>query len=288
MITTNMNQPTALSKKSGNTTLKACAYAFLVIVSIVVLFPFYWMLITAVKPIGEIFEYPPRLWPSEFIWGNFAKSMTVTHFSTYFKNSAIVTVCATVITVFINLLAGFAFAKYRFKGRDFLFMVVLSTLMIPIQLIMIPNFIIISKLGLLNSYTGLILPPCAEAFGLFLSRQFMEEIPDELIESGRIDGASEFAIFSKIVFPNVKPLLGVLVIFTVMWRWNDFQWPLIVLSDSKMYTVQLGLAMLNGVNYVNWNDLMSAAIISILPVLAVFFLFQKQFVQGIAFTGIKG
>jgi alpha-1,4-digalacturonate transport system permease protein len=288
MISTILNQHIKSSPIRSNTVLYFCAYAFLIIVSIVVLFPFYWMLVTAVKPIGEIFEFPPKLWPSQFLWGNFAKAMTVTNFLTYFKNSAIVTFCATVITVFINLLAGYAFAKYRFKGRDFLFMVVLSTLMIPIQLTMIPNFIIVSKLGLLNSYTGLILPPCAEAFGLFLSRQFIAEIPDELIESGRIDGASEFSIFSKIVFPNVRPLMGVLVIFTVMWRWNDFQWPLIVLSDSKMYTVQLGLSMLNGVNYVNWNDLMSAAIISILPVLVVFFIFQKQFVQGIAFTGIKG
>ena len=263
-------------------------YVLMVIVSIVVLFPFYWMFVTAVKPLGEIFEFPPKLWPSEIFWGNFAKSMTVTDFPTYFKNSIIVTSISTIITVFINLLAGYAFAKYKFKGKEFMFLIVLSTLMIPIQVTMIPNFIIASKLGLLNTYVGLILPPCAEAFGLFLSRQFMAEIPDELIESGRMDGASEFYIFSKIVFPNVKPLLGVLVIFTVMWRWNDFQWPLIMLSDKKMYTVQLGLSMLNGVNYVNWNDLMSAALISILPVLIVFFAFQKQFVQGITYTGIKG
>ena len=116
----------------------------------------------------------------------------------------------------------------------------------------------------------------------------MCEIPNELIESGRLDGASEFSIFSKIIFPNVKPLLGVLVIFTVMWRWNDFQWPLIMISDKKMYTVQVGLSMLNGVNYVNWNDLMSAALISICPVMIIFFMFQKLFVQGVAHTGIKG
>jgi alpha-1,4-digalacturonate transport system permease protein len=233
-------------------------YVLMVIVSIVVLFPFYWMFVTAVKPLGEIFEFPPKLWPSEFFWGNFAKSMSVTDFPTYFKNSIIVTSIATIITVFINLLAGYAFAKYKFKGKEFMFLIVLSTLMIPIQVTMIPNFIIVSKLGLLNTYVGLILPTCAEAFGLFLSRQFMSEIPDELIESGRIDGASEFHIFSKIV------------------------------SDKKMYTVQLGLSMLNGSNYVNWNDLMSAALISIIPVLIVFFAFQKQFVQGITYTGIKG
>lgn len=270
------------------TILNVLYYSILVIVSIIILFPFYWMFITAVKPVSEIFAFPPKLFPSEFHWENFAKAMAVTDFPTYFKNSLIVTFVATVITVFINLLAGYAFAKYEFKGKEFMFLIVLSTLMIPIQVTMIPNFIIASRLGLINTYTGLILPPCAEAFGLFLSRQFISELPNELIESGRIDGASELGIFTKIIFPNVRPLLGVLVIFTVMWRWNDFQWPLIMLSDKKMYTVQVGLSMLNGVNYVNWNDLMSAALISICPVMIIFFIFQKQFVQGIAFTGIKG
>ena len=153
---------------------------------------------------------------------------------------------------------------------------------------MIPNFIIVSRLGLRNTYLGLILPPMAEAFGLFLSRQFMMSIPNELIESGRMDGASEFSIFRRIVLPNSKNLVNVLVIFTFMWRWNDFQWPLIMLSDSRMYTVQLGLAMLNMTNHVNLNHLMAASLISILPVIFVFLIFQKRFVQGMATSGIKG
>jgi alpha-1,4-digalacturonate transport system permease protein len=264
------------------------AYAIMAIITVFMLFPFYWIFITAVKPVDEIFAFPPKLWPSCFQWGNFLQVIKVANFGVYFKNSSIVTSCATAITVCINLLGGYAFAKYRFRFRDFLFLVVLSTLMIPLQVIMIPNFLVISRLGLTNTYLGLIVPPCAEAFGLFLSRQFMSELPDELIESGRIDGASEFGIFRKIILPNTKSLSGVLIIFTVMWRWNDFQWPLIILSDSRMYTVQVGLAMLNGVNYVNWNHLMSAALLSILPVIVVFFIFQKQFIQGIATTGIKG
>lgn len=264
------------------------SYILLIIVTIIMLFPFYWMFVTAVKPVGEIFAFPPKLWPSEFHFENFAKSMTVADFPTYFKNSFIVTFCATVITMFINLLAGYAFAKYKFRCKEFLFMIVLSTLMIPLQVTMIPNFIIASNLGLINTYVGLFLPPCAEAFGLFMSRQFMSEIPDALLESGRIDGATEFKIFARIVLPNSKALFSTLVIFTVMWRWNDFQWPLIMCTNDDMYTVQVGLSMLNGTNYVNWNDLMSAALISILPVVIVFFIFQKQFVQGIANTGIKG
>lgn len=263
-------------------------FALLLLAAIIFLFPFYWMLVTAVKPVSEIFAFPPKLWPSSFLWSNFGDTIKATNFGVYFKNSLIVTTLATVITVFINLLAGYSFAVYRFRFKEFLFMIVLSTLMIPVQVTMIPNFIVLSKLHLLNSYIGLALPPCAEAFGLFLSRQFISQLPRALIESARVDGASEFQIFSRIVLPNTKALMSVLIIFTVMWRWNDFQWPLIILSDKNMYTVQVGLSMLNGSQYVNWNMLMCAALISMIPVLIIFFIFQKQFVQGIAFTGIKG
>lgn len=277
-----------MTRSSRKPVLCALRYLFIILVTAVFLFPFYWMFTTAVKPVSEIFAYPPTWIPSQFHFENFLTVMKENDFATYFKNSAIVTFCATAITVVINLLAGYAFAKYRFKGREFFFLVVLSTLMIPIQVTMIPNYIIVSRLHLLNNYLGLIFPPCAEAFGLFLSRQFMSELPNELIEAARIDGTTEFGIFWKIILPNVKSLVSVLVIFTVMWRWNDFQWPLIILSDSKMYTVQIGLAMLNGSLYINWNMVMSASLITILPVLIVFLIFQKQFVQGIASAGIKG
>ncbi len=277
-----------MPEKRKNQLMKGIIYVAMTIVTIFMLFPFYWMLVTAVKPVNEIFAFPPKLWPSEFHWENFREVLELRDFGTYFKNSAIVTIIATVITVCINLLAGYAFAKYQFRGKEFLFLIVLSTLMIPLQVIMIPNFMIISKLGMINTYQGLILPPCAEAFGLFLSRQFLSTLPDALIESARIDGASEFHIFRSIILPNSRSLLSVLIIFTFMWRWNDFQWPLIILSDSSMYTVQLGLSMLNGSNYVNWNQLMSASLLSVLPVIIIFFIFQKQFVQGIASTGIKG
>lgn len=268
--------------------IRTISYIFIIFVTIIVLFPFYWMFATAVKPVSEIFASPPSWIPSQFHFENFLITLQENDFATFFKNSTIVTFFATVITVFINLLAGYAFAKYNFKGKEIFFLIVLSTLMIPIQVTMIPNYIIISRLNLLNNYLGLIFPPCAEAFGLFLSRQFMSDLPGELIESSRIDGATEFEIFRKIILPNAKSLMSVLIIFTVMWRWNDFQWPLIILSDSRMYTVQIGLSMLNGSQYINWNMLMSASLIAILPVLIVFLIFQKQFVQGIASTGIKG
>lgn len=268
--------------------VNAIAFVVILVVAIITLFPFYWMLITAVKPVEEIFLFPPRLWPSEFHWENFFNVLKENNFLKYFKNSFIVTTLSTLITVNINLLAGYAFAKYRFKGKEFMFLIMLSTLMIPLQVTMIPVFIIAAKIGIRNTLWGLILPPCAEAMGLFMARQFIADIPDELLEAGRIDGATEFELYYKIVLPNVKPLISVLVIFTVMWRWNDLQWPLIMISNDKFYTVQMGLAMLNGNQYVNWNDMMSASLISIIPVVIVFLLFQKEFVQGVVSSGIKG
>lgn len=268
--------------------MKICIFLIVFLAALVALFPFYWMFVTAVKPVEEIFEFPPKLWPGEFIWSNFATALSRADFGRYFRNSFIVTFTSTAITVSINLLAGFAFAKYKFRFKEFFFLIVLSTLMIPLQVTMIPNFIIATKLGIRNTLWGIIIPPCAEAFGLFMARQFISDIPDELLEAGRIDGATEFTIFSRIILPNVKPLISVLVIFTVMWRWNDLQWPLILISNEKYYTVQLGLSMLNGAQYVNWNDMMSASLISTLPVLVVFLIFQKEFVQGMASSGIKG
>lgn len=264
------------------------AFVIVSIIALITLFPFYWMLITAVKPVEEIFLFPPRLWPSEFHWENFVTSLSESNFLLYFKNSFIVTLASTLITVNINLLAGYAFAKYKFKGKEFMFLIMLSTLMIPLQVTMIPVFIIAARIGIRNTLWGLILPPCAEAMGLFMARQFIADIPDELLEAGRIDGATEFELYYKIVLPNVKPLISVLVIFTVMWRWNDLQWPLIMVSNSKFYTVQMGLSMLNGNQYVNWNNMMSASLVSIVPVLIVFLMFQKEFVQGVVSSGIKG
>ncbi|MBQ3317714.1 MAG: carbohydrate ABC transporter permease, partial [Spirochaetales bacterium] len=178
--------------------------------------------------------------------------------------------------------------KYRFKGKGFLFMVVISTLMIPTQVIMVPSFVIVSRLRLTNTFLGLILPVCAEAFGLFMAKQFIEEIPDSLIESARIDGCSEFAIFTKVIVPNVKPLISLLVIYTVRWRWNDFQWPLIVINKKEMYTLQMGLKSISGTTNFQWNDLMALSLISLVPVAVVFLVFQKQFVDGAVNSGIKG
>ena len=253
----------------------------------IMFFPVYWMLATALRPREEIFTPDVGLIPSALVWSNYTDALARLPFLSWAANTGVILVFAVAITVFINLLCGYAFAKFRFAGRNILFMSILSTLMIPIQVIIVPLFLIVAQLGLLNDYWGVILPRAAEAFGIFMVRQFMVSIPDELIEAARIDGASELGIFFKVVVPLSKPIIAVLVIFTAMWRWNDFALPLVILIQQDMYTVQLGLNLLRGQYNTEWTYIMSIASLSLIPVLAIFIFFQRQLVQGIAGTGLK-
>lgn len=255
--------------------------------AVVMFFPIYWMFATAVRPKGELFSGDARLLPSSIEWGHFAEAVTRVPFMSWMANSIVIAVVAVAITVSLNLLCGYAFAKFRFAGRNLLFMAILSALMIPIQVIIVPLFLVIAELDLLSSYWGVILPRSAEAFGIFMVRQFMVSIPDELIEAARIDGASELTIFLKVVLPLSKPVIAVLVIFTFMWRWNDFALPLVVLIKQDVYTVQLGLNLLRGQYNTEWTLIMAIALLSLAPMLVIFTFFQRYFVQGIAGSGLK-
>jgi len=253
----------------------------------IMIFPIYWMFATAIRPRDEIFNGDVSLLPTGWIWGNFTAAMSRMPFLSWTWNSIVIAVVAVVITVSLNLLCGYAFAKFRFAGRDILFIAVLSALMIPIQVIIVPLFLVVADLGMLNSYWGVILPRAAEAFGIFMVRQFMVSIPDELLEAARLDGASELAIFLKVVLPLSRPIIAVLIIFTFMWRWNDFVLPLVILTDQEMYTVQLGLNLLKGQYNTEWTDIMAIALLSLAPMLVIFIFFQRQLIQGIAGTGLK-
>ncbi len=253
----------------------------------VMFFPIYWMFATAIRPKNEIFSGQTNLAPTGWVWSNFAEALDYMPFLLWSWNSIVIAVVAVLITVSLNLLCGYAFAKFRFAGRDTLFIAVLSALMIPIQVIIVPLFLLVSEMGLLNNYWGVILPRSAEAFGIFMVRQFMVSIPDELLEAARLDGASEFTIFRKIVLPLSKPIIAVLVIFTFMWRWNDFALPLVILTDQDMYTVQLGLNLLEGQYETQWTYIMAIALLSLVPMLVIFVFFQRQLIQGIAGTGLK-
>ena len=259
----------------------------LVVGALVVAFPLYWMFATAVRPKKEIFSGGLDLVPSTFVWSNFSDAWNKLPWDQFYINSIAIAAIAVPVTVFINLLAGYTFAKYKFPGRDVLFLLMISTLMIPIQVIMVPEFLIVAKLGWVNTWWGVLVPRAAEAFGLFMVRQFMVSIPDELIEAARLDGAGEFTIFRRVVLPLSWPVIAVLSIFTFMWRWNDFAWPLVVLQEQSAYTVPLGLNLMQGQYFTDWTGLMSMSLLSIIPMMLVFIFFQRYFIQGIASTGLK-
>lgn len=209
------------------------------------------------------------------------------NFLRYFWNSTFVTVVATVLTLIVNAMAAFALSKYKFRGRDFMVVVIISTLLIPPTVILVPLFITVSSLGMLNSLWGVIIPAIATPTGVFLLRQYMLTIPDELMEAARMDGASEWKIFWRIILPLATPALSVLAILSVMWRWNDFMWPLIVLTQSEVFTLQLGLSTFKGELNDNMHHLLAMTVLTLLPVTLVFVVLQKHITTGIANTGLK-
>jgi len=265
----------------------ALAWLVLVLGAIVMFFPVYWMMVTAVTPKSELFSRDLKLWPSALDWSNFADAWSQLPWGRWYINAFFIAIVSVIITVALNLLAGYTFAKYRFPGRNIIFFLMISTLMVPIQVLLIPRFIIVARIGWINTYWGVIFPHAAEAFGIFVVRQFMASLPDDLIEAARLDGASEFAIFRRVVVPLSGPVVAVLVILTFMWRWNGFAWPLVALTDQDMLTVQLGLNFMKGYYYTEWGQIMAMVSLSLLPILTVFVVFQRYFIQGIANTGLK-
>lgn len=261
--------------------------ALVVLGVIVLMFPMYWALRVSVANPAELATLPVPLWPQEWVLGNYVQPWSQFPFGLWLVNSVVVAVVSVILTVVLNLCAGYAFAKLRFPGRDLLFLLILSTLMVPVQVIMIPQFQIVVDLGLFNSTWGVILPRLAEAFGLFMARQFFLSIPDELIEAAKLDGAGHLRTFVSIVLPLAKPLVASLVIFTFMWRWNEFVWPLIVLTEPGSYTLPVGLQFLVAQYNTNFGPLLAMSLLSILPMLVVFAISQRSFVEGVARTGIK-
>ena len=257
------------------------------LLALLFLFPLYWMVVTAVSPIADLRSGDYGILPHHVLLSNFTRAWDKYPFGTWLLNSWVIAIVSVTITVTINVICGYAFAKLRFPGRNLLFLLILSTLMIPIQVLMVPQFEIVADLGWVNSNWGVIIPRAAEAFGIFFARQYFRGIPDELLEAARIDGAREWSILWRIVLPLSKPLIAVLVIFTFMWRWNEFAWPLIVLNDSTSYTLPVGMLFLKGQYTTDQTALMSMSIVSVLPMIAVFLFFQRYFVEGIARTGLK-
>lgn len=262
-------------------------WLLLVIGAIITVAPVYWIFVTAVSPPEQVNTPEFYLWPESLHWESFSTAFATQPILTWFINSTIITVGAVIVTVLTSLLGGYAFAKYHFPCRDLLFVLVLVTITVPIQVIMVPEFIIVNSLGMTDTPWAVILPRSAEALAIFMARQFMLSIPDEMINAARVDGAGELAIFWRIVLPMSGPLIAVLVILTFVWRWNEFIWPLIALPSISSYTLPVGLNSMNSIYNSATGSIMAVSLISIIPVLIVFLLFQRRFVQGMASSGLK-
>lgn len=251
----------------------------------IMVFPFIWMISTSLRPEAEVFSL--KLWPSKVMWSNYRDAWRAAPFARFFLNSFIIAISGTLLSVYLNAMAGFGFSAYEFRFKNVIFLAFLATMMIPGQVTMIPVFLLITALGWVNSYTGVIVPTLASAFGTFMLRQYMTTIPRDYYEAARIDGCSELGLFHRIALPLSGPVLAAFTILTFVSEWNAFLWPLIVLNKPNMFTVQIGLQRFVGQYDVTYNHLMAMSVVSLAPILLVFLFFQKHLVQGIAASGVK-
>lgn len=263
-------------------------YTLLTVLAVLVVVPFGWMLLSSVKTSNEVFSIPMRLFPKEFQWVNYKTIWDKIPLLTFFKNTFKISALTTLLQVFTSCFAAYGFSKVQFKGRDVLFLISVTTFAVPWQAYMVPQFALISKMHLINSHAGLILMQAFSGFGVFLMRQFMISIPNELLEAARIDGLSEYGIFTKVALPLVKPGIATLVIFTFVTIWNDFMGPLIYLNSTELKTIQLGIRMFISQYGADYALIMAASVCSLVPVLIVFMVCQKWFIEGITAGGVKG
>ena len=268
----------------------ATALKYLVLVggAFIMVFPFVWMLIASLMTAGEIQLRPPVWLPATPQFNNYAELVDSIPIARLYFNSLFTSGIIVFGVLLSSSLAGFAFAKYRFPGREFLFYLILATMMIPFFVTLIPVFFIVRQLGWIDTYQGLVVPGLTSAYGIFLMRQFMITVPDEIIDAARIDGASELSIYWRIVLPLIKPALATLGTFVFIGAWNNFLWPLLVLNSRELMTLPLGINSLRSLYADNTNLLMAGTAVSVLPMLFVFIYLQRYFIQGIALTGLKG
>lgn len=255
---------------------------------VVVVFPFVWMILTSFKTNGEALHIPPTILPEQFVTTAYTTIMNALPFATVYLNTIISTLITVIGQVVFCAMAGYAFARIEFPFKNVIFVIVLSVLMVPGQIFLIPQYSIIQKLGLLDTIPALFLPNLFSAFGTFLLRQFFMSLPKELEEAAVLDGCGRFQIFSKIMLPLVKPGIVALVIFTAKFAWNDFMWPLIVNTSTEKMTLGPALSTLKGQYTTQYPMQMAGAVMAVLPLIVLFFIFQKQFIEGVAQSGIKG
>jgi len=267
---------------------KTILYLTLFLGAVLALAPILWMISASLMPTGEASTYPPRVLPSRVTFEHYEALFTRLNLGRYLFNSALVASVVTLFSLAINSMAGYAFAKLRFRGRDRLFQLLSAGLVLPVQVAMLPLFLLMKQLGLINSYWGIIIPGLASIFGIFLIRQYAQSIPDDMLDAARIDGASELRIYRSVVLPGIVPILATLAIWTFLATWNDFMWPLIVLSDESHYTLPVALANLVGEHVQDTELMMASSVLTTLPVLLVFLFLQRYYIQGVMAGSVKG
>jgi multiple sugar transport system permease protein len=256
--------------------------------AVVALFPLLWMLSVSFMTPGEASSLPPPLLPGHFTFGNYRELFAHAGMGRYLLNSLLVSSAITVLSLAFNLMAGYAFAKLHFAGRERLFQMLIGALVIPAQVAMLPLFLLLKYAGLVNSYAGVIVPAMASVFGIFLVRQYARGLPDDLMEAARIDGAGEVRIFVQIVLPLLKPIVVTLAIFTFLTAWNDFMWPLIALTGQEHYTLPIALASLSREHVQDSELMMAGSVVTVLPVLVLFLALQRYYIQGLLLGSVKG
>jgi multiple sugar transport system permease protein len=279
------------SYQSSTKILRALLYIVIAVLGFAFVFPFLWMIVSSFKLNKDVLAIPIQFFPPTWNWMSYVNVFTKFpdfNFPRFILNSFIVTTLAVVFCLFLSATAGYGFAKYRFKGRGVLFMIVLATIMISFEAIVVPLFILVRRMGLQNTYWGLIIPESLTAFGVFMMRQFFFSLPNDYIESARIDGASEYAIFGRIAIPMAQTALLALVIFHAQWVWNLLLWPLIVMSNPDMRVLPQGIAMFKGSYNTPYPEQLAVSVIACIPLLLLYIFLSKYFVQGIAMTGLKG
>jgi len=279
-----------INARAKKKSLRVVLYIGLILIGLSFLFPFIWMLLSSFKSQAEVLAIPIKFFPTEWNFKSYitAWEWPTADFPRYYLNSIIVLICAVTGSTTLATLAGFGFAKYKFRGNNFFFIMLLATWMIPFQAVVVPLFLWVTKMGLNDRYLGLILPLMLNALGIFMMRQFMASIPDEIIESARIDGASEFRIYFNIALPMVKtPILSLMIIHGLA-VWNNLLWPLVITSTDSMRTVPQGLALFTGLNVVLYPERLAASTTACIPILLLYIVLSRYFIRGMALSGIKG
>lgn len=266
---------------------KIILHLILILIGVITIIPFVWMLSASFMYDGHASVFPPRFIPDEFTFVQYERLFERMSIARNFINSLVLSILVTLISLTLNSMAGFAFAKYRFRGKDKLFNLLLSSMIIPAQVTMLPLFLMLKWMGFINTYMAIIIPGLANIFGIFLIRQYCISIPDSIIEAARIDGANDFLIYRKIILPLLTPVLATLAIFTFLGTWNDFLWPLIVMTDDTMYTLPVALANLMLEHTKNPELMMAGSVITILPVIIIFLALQKYYMKGIMMGSVK-